>query len=296
MLCCRQFVLMICTVVFVGCGADHSSRAAGDSAGAPENDLVTARIAAGGGPLTNASDNEAVVGYLVVDADAPLLDAVDAAPARMACVCIRGVLELNEQLSPGHLVNIELRRQVRNTKPSVRGSSGPAEWEMLSTAALAEVLLQTRGLGKDPVPPECVNPVVTMPLPARKDGDWDSRVSHPQLSAGKLLCRALDFSVRPGSEYRYAFRVEYADRPKPAGTDFNVSEGGDIVPGIARPAPNHPLDPNYRDRDAYEDPATPDDAGRLTPDGQPWPGNPAATSWMAWSQPSAWIVVETDRR
>ena len=61
-----------------------------------------------------------------------------------------------------------------------------ANWVVISLERADEVLAEATGQAADLVASGCINPVFTMPLPSRLDGDYTAIISHPSLERFQL--------------------------------------------------------------------------------------------------------------
>ena len=85
-------------------------------------------------------------------------------------------------------------------------------WEKVDVQQTFRILEKAESFADDVIAEEGIHYVVTMPLPSRKDGKWDSSVSHPALGgqpkSGHVLFRFIDFDVKPNTYYRYRVRLK----------------------------------------------------------------------------------------
>jgi hypothetical protein len=152
-----------------------------------------------------------------------LLDESESADlAEVTGLAVRGVFPLEEQVAniasqqpEGKPTGAELFQLLdfvveRQSLPPERTGHEEPEWERLTLNDIHRLLGAVDGFAPEIVA-EHTNPVITMPLPMRADGEWnDSELGHPKLrdnEARGLLFRFLDTDVKPGFYYRYRVKL-----------------------------------------------------------------------------------------
>lgn len=125
------------------------------------------------------------------------------------CIAIRGLIETQDK---EQIVDFNLERQEFPSNPK---HLEDGRWKAVDVDFASQVLDHAIDFAAEAVPEVHLDPVVTMPLPQLKSGEWGALASHPRLSnkvtnEGKkaVLFRFIDFDVKPGQWYRYRVRLE----------------------------------------------------------------------------------------
>jgi len=156
------------------------------------------------------------VQHLVVDSDHVEIDLNTNAPQDVfrkgPCLIIRGLVSTSDKLPRSDIIDFTMQRQEFKIKAQ---DFKTAKWKTVNIKTARKVLSHCTEFSKQTTQQENCNPVITMPLPKRKDGEWGKRVLHPQLAKkhqknqdDTLLFRYIDFSVKPGFWYRYRVQFE----------------------------------------------------------------------------------------
>ncbi len=156
------------------------------------------------------------VQHLVVDSDHVEIALNANAPKQLfrkgACLIIRGLVFTNEKLPRKEIIDFKLQRQEFKIKPR---DFKDAQWKTVNIREARVVLNWCNEFSEQTTLHENCNPVITMPLPKRKDSEWDNRVLHPRLAKkhqkdqdDTVLFRYIDFSTKPGFWYRYRVQLE----------------------------------------------------------------------------------------
>lgn len=281
------FLTAFLSICFAGCDSNSSdnlpqkkSTTTGDSSESSDTVATTKDLHAIDAPI---------VRQLIADVDYPTLDNFDTNSNPVPCIAVRGLLSQTKSLTKQHLLDLEMQRAHRH---GTHADDDDPEWETISEEQLVSVLLKSNGIAADSIPMSAQCTVVTMPLPKRTDGNWDDRVSHPQLKENQILVRAIDFDVAEGSSYRYRIRLRYKlGSPMSDSGDYELSEdilqmtdeelseidqipGGKIVP-LQLDLPIDSLPPS----------SLPESYG----------ASEVKLAWTEWSEPTAWVKVKPQK-
>ena len=101
----------------------------------------------------------------------------------------------------------------RQALPEDASTKSEPKWERVNVKVAQNILKTAAGIDQVVADGSVISQVFTMPLPARGDGHWDKKVTHPKLKRqeGQLLFRYLDFDIEPGTYYRYRVRLKIAN-------------------------------------------------------------------------------------